>query len=151
MLDTAGVELAVTDARYADRFTVPTLQVDTHRLMVCAEPPTGRPATPTRRETAYVLFTSGSTGRPKGVLLPHAAVTNFLACAVGDRGARRPGRRARPGDGAPLFSTIAFDLSISNLLGPLVAGQPVTLLPAELDLAQLGALCSPPARTTGSS
>ncbi|MEU5905130.1 amino acid adenylation domain-containing protein [Micromonospora sp. NPDC047467] len=139
LLDTAGVGLAITDSRYADRFGVPTLQVDTHRLMVSAEPPTA----PTRdldpAQTAYVLFTSGSTGRPKGVLLSHAAVTNFLACAteteaLGDRGGRPAG------GGAPLFSTIAFDLSISNLWGPLVAGQPVALLPQEFDLTQLGAL-----------
>ncbi|WP_328375645.1 non-ribosomal peptide synthetase [Micromonospora zamorensis] len=139
LLDTAGVALAVTDSRYADRFGVPTLQVDTHRLMVSAEPPTAPARDLDPAQTAYVLFTSGSTGRPKGVLLSHAAVTNFLACAMetealGDRGGRPAG------GGAPLFSTIAFDLSISNLWGPLVAGQPVTLLPQEFDLTQLGAL-----------
>ncbi|WP_327028805.1 amino acid adenylation domain-containing protein [Micromonospora sp. NBC_01740] len=140
MLATAGVELGVTQAAYAPRFTVPTLHVDTHRLMVCAGP-THRPGRDTDpEETAYVLFTSGSTGRPKGVALPHRAVSNFLACAVetealGDRGAR--GGR---GDGAPLFTTIAFDLSIPNLFSPLVSGQAVTLLPAALDIAELGAL-----------
>ncbi|MEH1031901.1 amino acid adenylation domain-containing protein [Micromonospora profundi] len=139
LLDTAGVGLAVTDSRFADRFAVPTLQVDTHRLMVSAEPPTAPARDLDPAHTAYVLFTSGSTGRPKGVLLSHAAVTNFLACAteteaLGDRGGRPAG------GGAPLFSTIAFDLSISNLWGPLVAGQPVTLLPQEFDLTQLGAL-----------
>ncbi|MET8234750.1 amino acid adenylation domain-containing protein [Micromonospora sp. NPDC005298] len=139
LLDTAGVGLAVTDSRFADRFAVPTLQVDTHRLMVSAEPPTAPARDLDPAQTAYVLFTSGSTGRPKGVLLSHAAVTNFLACAteteaLGDRGGRPTG------GGAPLFSTIAFDLSISNLWGPLVAGQPVTLLPQEFDLTQLGAL-----------
>ncbi|MGW3621436.1 amino acid adenylation domain-containing protein [Micromonospora arida] len=139
LLDTAGVRLAVTDSRYADRFGVPTLQVDTHRLMISAEPPAAPARDLDPAQTAYVLFTSGSTGRPKGVLLSHAAVTNFLACAteteaLGDRGGRPAG------GGAPLFSTIAFDLSISNLWGPLVAGQPVTLLPQEFDLTQLGAL-----------
>ncbi|MGC4857644.1 amino acid adenylation domain-containing protein [Micromonospora sp. DT41] len=139
LLDTAGVGLAVTESRFADRFAVPTLQVDTHRLMVSSEPHTAPARDLDPAQTAYVLFTSGSTGRPKGVLLSHAAVTNFLACAteteaLGDRGGRPAG------GGAPLFSTIAFDLSISNLWGPLVAGQPVTLLPQEFDLTQLGAL-----------
>ncbi|MFG3700668.1 amino acid adenylation domain-containing protein [Micromonospora sp. NPDC047620] len=139
MLDTAGAGLAVTTSRYADRFVVPSLQVDTHRLMVSAEPTTAPPRDLDPAQPAYVLFTSGSTGRPKGVLLSHAAVTNFLACAteteaLGDRGGRPAG------GGAPLFSTIAFDLSISNLWGPLVAGQPVTLLPPEFDLTGLGAL-----------
>ncbi|WP_434740435.1 amino acid adenylation domain-containing protein [Micromonospora sp. SH-82] len=139
MLDTAGVGLAVTVAGYADRFAVPTLQVDTHRLMLGAEPVTPCDRRLDPAAGAYVLFTSGSTGRPKGVVLSHAAVTNFLACAeeteaLGDRGDRPAG------GGAPLFSTVAFDLSIANLWGPLTVGQPVTLLPPEFDLADLGAL-----------
>ncbi|MGK5518325.1 amino acid adenylation domain-containing protein [Micromonospora sp. URMC 107] len=140
MLATAGVELGVTQAAYAPRFTVPTLHVDTHRLMLCAGP-TSRPERDTDPlETAYVLFTSGSTGRPKGVLLPHRAVSNFLACAVETEARGDRGTRAGRGDGAPLFTTIAFDLSIPNLFSPLVSGQAVTLLPAALDVAELGGL-----------
>ncbi|MGC5053933.1 amino acid adenylation domain-containing protein [Micromonospora sp. DT48] len=139
LLATADVGLAVTDARYAERFEVPTLQVDTHRLLISAESTDPPPRDLDPAQSAYVLFTSGSTGRPKGVLLSHTAITNFLACAteteaLGDRGGRPTG------GGAPLFSTIAFDLSISNLWGPLVAGRPVTLLPQEFDLTDLGRL-----------
>ncbi|MEH1102539.1 amino acid adenylation domain-containing protein [Micromonospora sp. CPCC 205561] len=140
MLATAGVRLGVTQAAYASRFDVPTLHVDTHRLMICAGP-ASRPQRDTDpSETAYVLFTSGSTGRPKGVLLPHRAVSNFLACAVEAEALGDRGERAGRGDGAPLFTTIAFDLSIPNLFSPLVSGQSVTLLPADLDVAELGAL-----------
>ncbi|WP_433385387.1 amino acid adenylation domain-containing protein [Micromonospora sp. KLBMP9576] len=140
MLATAGVRLGVTRSAYAPRFTVPTLHVDTHRLMVCAGP-TDRPDRDTDPlEPAYVLFTSGSTGRPKGVVLPHRAISNFLACAVETEARGERGTRAGRGDGAPLFTTIAFDLSIPNLFSPLVSGQTVTLLPADLDIAELGDL-----------
>ncbi|GAB3512340.1 amino acid adenylation domain-containing protein [Phytohabitans suffuscus] len=139
MLTTAGAELAITRAAYADRFGVPTLMVDTHRWMISAES-SARPRRDTDpEEAAYALFTSGSTGRPKGVLLSHRAVANFLACAaetdtLGDRGGRPTG------GGSPLFSTVAFDLSIANIWSALVAGRPVTLLPQDLDVADLGRL-----------
>ncbi|MBO4205370.1 non-ribosomal peptide synthetase [Micromonospora echinofusca] len=140
MLATAGVRLAVTRSGYAGRFDVPTLHTDTHRLMIGAGP-TGRPDRDTDPEqTAYVLFTSGSTGRPKGVLLSHRAVSNFLACATETEALGDRGDRAGQGDGAPLFTTIAFDLSIPNLFSPLTSGQSVTLLPADLDIARLGRL-----------
>ncbi|MEH1016391.1 amino acid adenylation domain-containing protein [Micromonospora sp. CPCC 206060] len=140
MLDTAGARLAVTQSGYAARFDVPTLHTDTHRLMIGAGP-TSRPDRATDPEqTAYVLFTSGSTGRPKGVLLSHRAVSNFLACATETEARGDRGSRAGQGNGAPLFTTIAFDLSIPNLFSPLTSGQAVTLLPADLDIAQLGRL-----------
>jgi amino acid adenylation domain-containing protein len=139
MLTTAGATLAITRAAYADRFRVPALMVDTHRWMISAEPTARPPRDTDPEEVAYALFTSGSTGRPKGVLLSHRAVANFLACAteteaLGDRGGRATG------GGSPLFSTVAFDLSIANIWSALVAGRPVTLLPQDLDVADLGRL-----------
>jgi amino acid adenylation domain-containing protein len=139
MLGTAGAALAITRAAYADRFGVPTLMVDTHRWMINAESSARPPRDTDPEEVAYALFTSGSTGRPKGVLLSHRAVANFLACAaeteaLGDRGGRPTG------GGSPLFSTVAFDLSIANIWSALVAGRPVTLLPQDLDVADLGRL-----------
>lgn len=72
---------------------------------------------------AYVLYTSGSTGRPKGVEVTHRGLSNYLfnwclsAYAVSD------------GQGAPLHTSLGFDLTITSLLGPLLAGRPVRLAP----------------------
>ncbi|WP_037821324.1 hypothetical protein, partial [Streptomyces sp. NRRL B-3229] len=44
--------------------------------------------------------------------------------------------------GAPLFSSISFDLGIPDLFTPLICGQPVTLLPDDLDTAELGSALS---------
>ncbi|MFC7547660.1 amino acid adenylation domain-containing protein [Plantactinospora sp. GCM10030261] len=70
----------------------------------------------------YGIYTSGSTGRPKGVMITHRGLVNYLRWAVGAY--TRPG-----GTGAPLLGSIAFDLTVTNLLVPLVAGRPVRLLP----------------------
>ncbi|MEA2695592.1 MAG: hypothetical protein QOJ16_4979, partial [Acidobacteriota bacterium] len=62
---------------------------------------------------AYVLYTSGSTGRPKGVVVPHGAATGRLLLHRADLTA----------DSAFLHkASLGFDLSISELLGPLLAG-----------------------------
>ncbi|MCP4654818.1 MAG: amino acid adenylation domain-containing protein, partial [bacterium] len=70
---------------------------------------------------AYVIYTSGSTGRPKGVMVPHRGVVNYLRWCVS---AYDPAI----GNGVPLHSSIAFDMSVTSLLGPLVAGDAVLLV-----------------------
>lgn len=71
------------------------------------------------RDLAYVIYTSGSTGRPKGVAVEHRSVSAYLAWA----------RRAYPGlaGGALVHSSVAFDLTVTGLFGPLTAGGSVRL------------------------
>jgi amino acid adenylation domain-containing protein len=71
---------------------------------------------------AYVIYTSGSTGVPKGVMIPHRGLTNYLCWAVSEY-------RAADGRGAPLHSPIGFDLTITSLFLPLLAGGGVELVP----------------------
>ncbi|MEU8241046.1 amino acid adenylation domain-containing protein [Actinoplanes missouriensis] len=66
-------------------------------------------------DLAYVIYTSGSTGRPKGVQVPHEALLNLL----GDM-CRRVG--LTDGDRWYAVTTFGFDISILELLAPLVTG-----------------------------
>ncbi|GAA1004407.1 hypothetical protein GCM10009556_007040 [Acrocarpospora pleiomorpha] len=96
--------------------------------------PTGRP--PGRADLdglAYVIYTSGSTGRPKGVLIGHRGLANYLWWAV-------EGYAAHGCGGAPLFSSIAFDMVVPNLFTPLMLGQRVHLLPPDPEPGALGGL-----------
>ncbi len=73
---------------------------------------------------AYILYTSGSTGTPKGVMVTHQGVVNYLSWAL----------RAydlAAGEGSLVQSPLSFDLTVTGLLGPLLAGRAVTLLPDE--------------------
>jgi amino acid adenylation domain-containing protein len=70
----------------------------------------------------YAVFTSGSTGRPKGVVVTHGGLANHLSWVAaevpltGDRG-------------SPLHSSVAFDLAVTSIYPPLLAGREVTVLP----------------------
>ena len=98
----------------------------------------GHPATPPDvridpDSLAYVMYTSGSTGRPKGVLISHEGLVHYLWWTV-------EGYAAFGDGGAPLFSSVAFDMVVPNIYTPLMTGQPVHLLPQEYRVADLGAL-----------
>ncbi len=71
---------------------------------------------------AYVIYTSGSTGRPKGVMVSHGGLRNYLSWASAAY-AESAGR------GALVHSPLAFDLTVTSLLLPLVTGETVELLP----------------------
>ncbi|MGI5041609.1 amino acid adenylation domain-containing protein, partial [Streptomyces sp. JAC128] len=80
---------------------------------------------------AYLIYTSGSTGRPKGVQITHRGLAHHVRWAADELASAGTG-------GGALFSSVAFDLVVPNLWAPLVAGQPLRLLPQDLDLAELG-------------
>ena len=82
---------------------------------------------------AYVLFTSGSTGTPKGVMVTHEGFSSYVAYAVRTY-------RAGDGAGAPVDSPIGFDLTVTSLFAPLVAGRAVTLVPEASGLARIESL-----------
>ncbi|MEO3827710.1 amino acid adenylation domain-containing protein [Actinomadura sp. B10D3] len=120
MLEDAGASLLV-DASF----------LDAEAERVAAMPPTrpDRGSDPDR--TAYVVFTSGSTGRPKGVQVTHRGLVNHVGWAASEL----PGGAA---GGAPVFSSVAFDLQVPSLWAPLVSGRAVHLFPQDADLADLG-------------
>ncbi|HXU07715.1 MAG TPA: amino acid adenylation domain-containing protein, partial [Blastocatellia bacterium] len=64
----------------------------------------------------YAIYTSGSTGKPKGTLITHRGLSNYLNWAI----------RSYPvaeGKGAPVHSSIAFDLTVTGLFTPLLVGR----------------------------
>ncbi|WP_338894782.1 amino acid adenylation domain-containing protein [Streptomyces sp. TG1A-60] len=74
---------------------------------------------------AYLLFTSGSTGTPKGVEIEHGALANFLS-GIGER----LGSSAE--DAVLAHTTVAFDISLLELLLPLTVGATVVLASREV-------------------
>ncbi|HLF28780.1 MAG TPA: amino acid adenylation domain-containing protein [Anaerolineae bacterium] len=88
---------------------------------------------------AYIIYTSGSTGRPKGAMIHQRGLTNYLTWC----------RQAYPlseGQGAPVHSSIAFDLTVTSLWAPLVTGRRVLLLPETSGIDALSELLRDPTR-----
>ncbi|MGI5041577.1 non-ribosomal peptide synthetase, partial [Streptomyces sp. JAC128] len=73
------------------------------------------------RSLAYVIYTSGSTGRPKGVAVTHDGLANYVTWAADAYGMREGS------GGAPLHSSLAFDLTVTSVLVPLVSGSAVAV------------------------
>src|SRR2546425_498743 len=64
---------------------------------------------------AYVIYTSGSTGKPKGVMIEHRSLVNYIwwASEKYSQGERLAW---------PLFSSLAFDLTVTSIFAPLITG-----------------------------
>jgi amino acid adenylation domain-containing protein len=73
---------------------------------------------------AYLIYTSGSTGKPKGVMIPRLALVNFLLSM-----AETPGISAS--DTLLSVTPSSFDISILELLLPLVRGAQIVMASAE--------------------
>ncbi|WP_143661800.1 AMP-binding protein, partial [Streptomyces sp. st170] len=132
MLETAGAAFAVTQEAYEARFSgFTTVLVDRDRAAIDARPRTAPERGEDPQALAYTIFTSGSTGRPKGVEVTHEGLANHVAWAARELASHGQG-------GAPLFSSVAFDLVVPNLWAPLVTGQKVHTVAQDIDMADLG-------------
>ena len=76
---------------------------------------------------AYVIYTSGSTGKPKGAMILHRGLVNYMAWC-------QQAYPVKAGQGAPVHSSISFDLTITGLFAPLLAGRKVQLVPEDLGI-----------------
>ena len=113
----AGVRVALGDGEPA-ALGVRVLPLDD---AVCETvPPTERART---GRLAYVIFTSGSTGRPKGAMVHHGGMANHLLAKVEDL-------RLHAADVVVFNAPTTFDISVWQMMAPLVAGCSVRVVSA---------------------
>jgi amino acid adenylation domain-containing protein len=140
MADAAGRPLVITSTEHVATLTSggpaepgAFVLTDADRDAIAARPVTHAGVRIHPAQLAYVIFTSGSTGTPKGVLIQHDGLANYLLWTADAYARSRPG-------GAPVFSSISFDLGMPNIFTPLITGQATHLLPGSADAADLGPL-----------
>lgn len=69
----------------------------------------------TANALAYIMYTSGSTGKPKGIMIEHRGLVNYLWWAKQ--------KYVRADDEVfPLYSSLAFDLTVTSIFVPLISG-----------------------------
>jgi amino acid adenylation domain-containing protein len=108
----------VTQSRLADRLPIGTslvVMVDKDLAVISRHPTSNPPSQIGPRDLAYVIYTSGSTGKPKGVMIEHRSLVNYIWWA--DEKYCQGERLAWP-----LFSSLAFDLTITSIFTPLISG-----------------------------
>jgi amino acid adenylation domain-containing protein len=89
--------------------------LDADFASISDRPDSDQSSAATPNATAYIIFTSGSTGTPKGVVIAHRNLVNYIwwAARVYSAGERLAW---------PLFSSLAFDLTVTTLFTPLITG-----------------------------
>lgn len=127
ILKQTAAPVLLTQERFRSNFVGHRAQVlclDTEWATIACEPQDAVAIGISGENLAYVIYTSGSTGQPKGVMVTHKGLMNYLAWA----GAAY---RVAEGQGAPLHSSIGFDLTVTSLFLPLLSGESVTLLESD--------------------
>jgi amino acid adenylation domain-containing protein len=117
ILGDAGVSLVLTDTP-GELDGRPCVTVAEHRQHDSTAPMVQSGP----EDVAYVIYTSGSTGSPKGVMVPHRALANLCAwyadlCDVTER------------DRCAAYCSFMFDVSVGELLTPLIRGAAVYVVP----------------------
>jgi amino acid adenylation domain-containing protein len=80
---------------------------------------------PSPDNLVYTIFTSGSTGVPKGAMIAQRGLLNHLAAKIGELGLTAADRVAQT-------ASQCFDISIWQLLAPLLVGGRIHIVPDEV-------------------
>ena len=129
MLGDAAAPVVLTSTSLVDRLPQHSgVAVCVDGELAAGAPDRGNPSRSTRPENlAYVIYTSGSTGRPKGVAIEHRSTVVFAQWATARFGEELSGE-------ALASTSVCFDVSIVELIVPLVAGGTIVLVENVLDL-----------------
>ena len=83
-------------------------------------------------QLAYIIYTSGSTGKPKGVMIEHKSLKNYVCWA-----AEIYGQQGGLDLDFGIFTSVAFDLTVTSMYLPLISGYTVTIFPSDRDTSEV--------------
>ena len=124
MVSDAAVQVLLTEKRCEPLFAGVQTKIvclDTDWATIANESKSNPRAESTPTNLAYVMYTSGSTGTPKGAMILQSGLVNYLTWAIKTYA-------VKPGGSVPVHSSISFDLTVTSLYTPLLAGARVELL-----------------------
>jgi amino acid adenylation domain-containing protein len=125
MIEDAQLHLLLTQQSLTpqlnDLSATQTVYIDEEWPQIAQESVVNPTSGATPQNVAYVIYTSGSTGTPKGVMIQHQGLVNYLSWCV-------EAYRVSEGNGGLVHSPLGFDLTVTSLYAPLLAGCCVTLV-----------------------
>ncbi|HEX2091416.1 MAG TPA: amino acid adenylation domain-containing protein, partial [Longimicrobiaceae bacterium] len=124
LLSDSGAELVLTESHLAG--SLPEHGADVVLLDSAPDEGAEEPDVEvTPDDLAYLIYTSGSTGTPKAVMVEHAQLTHTLSASLDvlDFAA---------GDVVGALASVAFDISLLELVAPLLAGAAVRIVAREV-------------------
>jgi amino acid adenylation domain-containing protein len=119
-IDDAGVEIVVADGGGVDCAGVDVIDQSADGGSIALDTEDD-PFGAAGENLAYIIYTSGTSGEPKGVMVERAGIENYLSWVSDElfETAARP---------MPLVSSLAFDASVKQVLGPLMNGGTVRIV-----------------------
>lgn len=115
MLDDSGCGLLLTNLAPAERpaFSGEVVDLADAALYAGAAGNLGVAHAP--GDLAYIIYTSGSTGKPKGAMIEHRGLVNYIWWA-------KLMYVKEEREVFPLYSSLAFDLTVTSIFTPLISG-----------------------------
>lgn len=101
-----------------------------HPNSECIQASDQEPEANTIDQLVYVIYTSGTTGHPKGVVVGHGSLTNYIQWAASQYVNKEKSN-------FPLFTNVAFDLTVTSIFTPLITGNSIVVFDEEPESALL--------------
>jgi amino acid adenylation domain-containing protein len=133
MIQDAQTRLLLTEENcrpLLESFSGQAIYLDTDAATLDREPADNLAPLTGPADLAYVMYTSGSTGQPKGAMITHRGLVNYLWWA-------KDAYAVEPGRSAPVHTSFSFDLTVTSLFVPLMAGGSAELLPEDVGAQSL--------------
>jgi amino acid adenylation domain-containing protein len=117
IVDDARIAALLTHTRFKEVLpkAVPVVYVDLEQEKIGAQSTANLTGVAHPANLAYVMYTSGSTGRPKGVAVSHEGILSHCLDI-------QEQYELRAGDRMLVFGALTFDLSLEEILPPLLFG-----------------------------
>lgn len=115
MLEDSGSEILLTNMALTNTISPGCQVIDLHNQSISLKDSSNLASVNKPDDLAYVIYTSGSTGKPKGAMIEHRGLANYIWWA-------KKMYVSNEDEVFPLYSSLAFDLTVTSLFTPLLSG-----------------------------
>lgn len=120
MLEDSGAVLLLRDETLTGSFSSPVEEYMLQDAAIYEADGSNLSPVSGPRDLAYIIYTSGSTGQPKGVMVHHRGLVNYICWA-------NKTYTDQEREVFALYSSVAFDLTITSIFTPLVGGHQIVI------------------------